>query len=83
MNNAHAPRAKISDAATLRVDFADPTKQSLSAKDQATADDLRLAQGVITPCDLLLRDNPDFQGDRARAMAHFLQLKEEIKLLTD
>ena len=83
VNNYYAPRAKISDAARLRVDFADPTKQSLSAKDQATADDLRLAQGVITPCDLLLRDNPDFQGDRARAMAHLLQLKEETKLLID
>jgi hypothetical protein len=77
--NTHSNK-KLSESATLKIDFADP-KPELSAKEQAQADDLKIAQGVLSPVDVLLRDNPDFQGDREKAMAHLLTIKDELKEL--
>jgi hypothetical protein len=79
VHNVHAKK-KLSESATLKIDFADP-KPKLDAKSQAMADDLKIAQGVLSPVDVLLRDNPDFQGDREKAMAHLLTIKDELKEL--
>jgi hypothetical protein len=81
--NVHNPAQKLSDAAFLKIDFADSEKQVLSVKDQAQADDLQMAQGVISPVDIALRDNPDFQGDREKALAHLLTIKQELNELND
>jgi hypothetical protein len=81
--NVHNPTRKISDRATLQIDFADPAKQSLTAKEQAEADEMRIAQGVRSIVDILLRDNPDFGGDREKALAHLLTIKEEMRLLIE
>jgi hypothetical protein len=77
--NTHSTK-KLSESATLKIDFADPQPEQ-SAKEQAQADDLKIAQGVLSPVDVLLRDNPDFQGDREKAMAHLLTIKDELKEL--
>jgi len=83
VHNTHNPGNKISDLATLQIDFADPAKTATSAKEQAEVDDLKIAQGVRSPVDILLRDNPDFKGDRDKALADLLTIKEEMKLLTE
>lgn len=77
--NTHSNK-KLSETATLQIDFADP-KPKLDAKSMAMADDLKIAQGVLSPVDVLLRDNSDFQGDREKAMAHLLTIKDELREL--
>lgn len=83
VHNTHSPNRKISDRATLNIDFADPAKAATSAKDQAEADDLKIAQGVRSPVDIVLRDNPDFRGDREKALAFLLTLKAEVQALSE
>jgi hypothetical protein len=83
VHNVHVPDKKISDRATLQIDFADPAKAATSTKEQAEADELKIAQGVRSPVDIALRDNPDFHGERENALAHLLTIKEEMKLLTE
>ena len=77
--NTHSNK-KLSESATLNIDFAE-VEAKLSVKEQAQADDLKIAQGVLSPVDVLLSDNPDFQGDREKAMAHLLKIKDELKEL--
>jgi hypothetical protein len=79
--NTHAEK-KLSESASLKIDFADPDSQPLSAKDQAQADDLKIAQGVLSPVDVIMRDNPDIQS-REDALAHLLKIREEIKLIEE
>jgi hypothetical protein len=83
VHNYHTPGHKISEAATLMIDFADPEQKSMNLQEQTQADDLRIAQGVISQVDILLRDNPDFQNDRGKALAHLIQLRDEIRQLTE
>jgi hypothetical protein len=83
VHNTHNLGKKISDRATLSIDFADPAKAATSAKEQTEADEMKIAQGVRSPVDIALRDNPDFRGDREKALAHLLIIKEEMKLLTE
>jgi hypothetical protein len=78
--NAHSNK-KLSESATLSIDFAD-IKQTVSGKEQAQADDLKMAQGVLSPVDVLLRENPDIT-DRETAMSHLLTIKDELKELTE
>jgi len=82
VHNTHSNK-KLSEKANLRIDFADPTKQSMTAKEQAEADELKITQGVLSSVDVLLRENPDFQNDREKALAHLLTLREEMRLLTE
>jgi len=78
--NTHSTK-KISENALLSVDFAD-LKETTSAKEQAQADDLKIAQGVLSPVDVLMRENPDIT-DRGTALSALLTIKEEIKELTE
>ena len=82
ISNTHSTK-KLSESATLSIDFADIEKQTISAKEQATAWDLEMSMGIISPVDILLIKNPDLQGDREKAMSHLLTIKEEIKELTE
>jgi hypothetical protein len=77
--NTHSSN-KFSEKATLSIDFADPSPQ-VDPKTQAAAWDLQLAMGVISPVDILLQMNPDFQGNREDALAHLLKVKNEINEL--
>ena len=61
------------------IDFAE-VETKLSPKDQAAADDLKIAQGVLSPIDVYMRDNPDVTS-REDAKSYLLQVKEEMKLL--
>lgn len=83
VHNAHAPGRKLSEAASLRIDFADPAARSMSAKEQAEADNLKIAQGVLSSVDIILRDNPDFQNDRESALAHLVKIRDEMRLLSE
>ncbi|MFC1505206.1 hypothetical protein ACFL5W_01685 [Thermodesulfobacteriota bacterium] len=76
--NTHSTQ-KLSEQATLSIDFADP-RQKVSATEQAQADDLKIAQGVLSPVDVIMRDNPDLES-REDALAALLKIKEENKLL--
>jgi hypothetical protein len=70
---------KLSENATLKIDFAE-VETKLSAKDQAVADDLKIGQGVQSPIDIYMRDNPDVIS-REDAMSFLLKIKEEVKTL--
>ena len=78
--NTHSTK-KISENALLSVDFAD-LKETTSAKEQAQADDLKIAQGVLSPVDVLMRENKDIT-DRETALSQLLRIREEIKELTE
>lgn len=78
VHNTHS-KQKLSESARLSIDFADP-KQKLSEKDQAQADDLKIAQGVLSPVDVLMRTNPDIES-REDALAHLMKIKEENRIL--
>jgi hypothetical protein len=77
--NYHNPRKKISTSAKLTMDFADPRPEA-DPKSQAEADDLRLGQGVISPVDIALRENPDLRT-REDALAHLAKVREETRSL--
>ncbi len=79
VHNTHS-KDKFSDKAALTIDFADPTKQAVSAKEQAEADDLKIAQGILSPVDILMRENPDIT-DRETALAALIQIRDEIQSL--
>jgi hypothetical protein len=76
--NTHSTQ-KLSESATLKIDFADPNPK-LSAKEQAQADDLKISQGVLSPVDIYMRDNPDVT-DRDDALTFLLTIKEEMGAL--
>ena len=78
--NVHSKK-KLSEKAILKIDFADP-QAKLDAKAQAESDDLKIAQGVLSPVDIAMRENPDFES-RENALAHLLQIKEEQKQLLE
>lgn len=81
VHNTHSSQ-KLSESSALSIDFADP-KQKLSDKEQAATWDLEMSMGIISPVDILLEKNPDFQGDRAKAMSQLLTIKSELKELTE
>jgi hypothetical protein len=59
----------------LNVDFYDP-KPEISAKDQAENWEKLIDMGVISPVDVALERNQDFQS-RDEAKAYLLKIKEE------
>ena len=75
--NVHSPK-KLSESTTLKIDFAE-VSQKISAKDQAVADDLKISQGVRSPIDIYMRDNPDVNS-REDAMSYLLGFPEVEKL---
>jgi hypothetical protein len=78
VHNVHSTK-KFSENAVLKIDFAE-VEQKLSGKEQSESDDLKIAQGVLSPVDVLMRENPDIQS-RADAMAQLLNIKDELKEL--
>lgn len=78
--NAHNAR-KLSDAATLTTDFADP-KPETSAKDQASTWELLLSMGLISPVDAIMERNPDLTT-REDALAHLIQIRDETAALAE
>lgn len=74
--NIHNPARKISQAATLSVDFYDP-KPVISAKDQAETWALLKELGVISLVDIAMERNPDLKT-REEAKTFLVQIKDEI-----
>lgn len=72
---------KLSESATLNIDFADP-RPEIDPKTQAEAWDLQLAMGIRSRVDFAMELNPDL-ATREDAMAHLMKIKEETRLLTE
>ena len=79
--NVHNPGRKLSENATLKIDFGDP-KQVTSEKDQAETWLALEELGVISPVDVVLERNPDLQT-RKNALAYLLQLQDERSQLDE
>lgn len=79
--NHHNPTRQISPKASLKIDFADP-KPEISAKDQAQTWDTLVGLGVLSPVDIALERNPDFET-RNDALAHLLKIQEETKAIQE
>ena len=77
--NHHNPGHKISDGATLKMDFADP-RATVSEKDQATTWQTLMGLGVIGPVDVALARNPDLKT-REDALAFLLKIQDETAQL--
>ena len=78
--NTHS-KEKLSESASLKIDFADP-KPVIDPKTKAQADDLRLAQGVISPVDIAMQQNPDLKT-REDALVYLIKVKEETRQLLE
>lgn len=78
--NHHNPGRKLSDAATLAVDFTDP-KPETSLREQAETWDTLIRTGLISPVDAVMERNPDI-ATREDALAHLLNVKDEIEILS-
>jgi len=77
--NAHSPSRKLSESATLNIDFADP-RPEVDPKSQAEAWEKLLGFGVISPVDIAMQQNPDLKT-REEALAYLLQVQEESREL--
>lgn len=73
--NVHNPQEKISESASLLVDFYDP-KPVVSATEQIAEWKGLLELGLISPTDILLERNPDLS--RADAKAELLRIRDEL-----
>ena len=73
--NVHSPTKQISDAATLKVDFADP-QPAVSPKEQSEQWEKLISMGVINAVDIMLERNPDLKT-RENAIAALLKLQSE------
>lgn len=73
--NVHNPSKKISDSASLSVDFYDP-KPEISAKDQAETWGLLMDLNVISPVDVVMERNPEIKT-RKRAQEILQDIKAE------
>ena len=62
--NTHSPQNKISDEATLRVDFADP-QPSMTPLDKFYLFEKEYRLGMKSPVDYLMSQNPDYTHDDA------------------
>ena len=77
--NAHNPTKKLSESATLKIDFCDP-KPETDPKTQAEAWEKLLGFGVISPVDIALERNPDLKN-REEALAYLLTIEKENREL--
>jgi hypothetical protein len=77
--NAHNPTKRLSESATLKVDFADPRPET-DPKTQAEAWEKLLGFGVISPVDIAMQQNPDLKT-REDALAYLIQVQEESREL--
>ena len=77
--NGHNPTKKLSESATLKVDFCDP-KPETDPKTQAEAWEKLLGFGVISPVDIAMQQNPDLKT-REEALAFLLTIEQENREL--
>jgi hypothetical protein len=78
--NVHNAK-KLSEAATITIDFADP-KPDTSDSDKANAWKSLMELGVIGPVDVVMERNPDITT-RDEALEYLLQVKVENDKLMD
>jgi hypothetical protein len=68
INNYHRPAQAVPVDAELIIDFAEPTYDE-DPSIEADYDQKRIDQGVISPIDIIMRDNPDL--DEAAAIEKY------------
>ena len=78
-HNIHVPGRKISDSATLTVDFYD-VQPSLSQDKQVAVWDAMVAMGVMSKVDVLQKLNPDLSKEDA--LARLVEIAEENAVST-
>ena len=74
--NVHNPANRMSDAATLLVDFYDP-KPVVSVAEQVKEWQGLLELGLISPVDILIERNPDLTREDAKA--ELLRIRDELQ----
>jgi hypothetical protein len=77
--NYHEPGRKISDAAVLKIDFADPLPE-VNPVDQANTWKILYDMTVISQVDIVMAQNPDITS-REDALAFLLQVEQERNTL--
>jgi hypothetical protein len=73
--NHHNPGRKLSEGATLRVDFYD-LKKANTLTEQVTAWSELLSLGIISEVDIVMEHNPDIKT-REEAMRYLIMVREE------
>ena len=78
--NFHNPTQKISEKASIQVDFFDP-KPSIDPDKQAQMWDTLISMGVLSPVDVAMERNPDLSREEAKA--RLLEIQEEVRELQE
>ena len=78
--NCHNPTQKISEKASIQVDFFDP-KPSIDPDKQAQMWDTLISMGVLSPVDVAMERNPDLSREEAKA--RLLEIQEEVRELQE
>jgi len=77
--NVHNPKQKLSEKATLAIDFYDPSPK-VSPKEQAETWNMLLEMGIATAVDVIMERNKDLKT-REDALSFLMQLQEENRAL--
>jgi hypothetical protein len=75
VHNTHS-KDKLSDAATLKINFADPARPAQSPLDQAEAFDFYQKMGVMSAVDIIMQRDPDIRS-REEAIERLKLIKSE------
>jgi hypothetical protein len=79
--NTHS-KDKLSDAAKLKVNFADPSKPTISPLDEAQAYETYFRMGIYSPVDIILKKDPDLRS-RQEALERLKIIKSETEQLIE
>lgn len=80
--NHHRPDKPIPEAATVSVDFTDPSA-AMSENERLEASMKRKALGIWNEVDVLLNDNADLAGNREEAIRHLQELQRESAMISN
>jgi predicted nuclease with TOPRIM domain len=79
IHNTHS-KSKLSDAATLKINFADPAKPTISPLDEAQSYETYFKMGVMSPVDILMQKDKDLRS-REEALERLKIIKSETQQL--
>jgi hypothetical protein len=79
IHNTHS-KSKLSDAANLKVNFADPAKPTISPLDEAQSYETYFKMGVMSPVDILMQKDKDLRS-REEALGRLKIIKSETQQL--
>jgi len=79
VHNTHS-KDKLSDSAKLKVNFADPSRPTISPLDEAQAYETYFKMGVMSPVDILMQKDKDLRS-REEALERLKIIKFETEQL--